>query len=339
MKGELAVTKHIPVIGITMGDAAGVGPEIITKVLSDSDIYSICRPIVYGDAKVIAQAVKLLNLSLTVNKVSDPADGKYTAGIIDVLQVGESVTLVPGRVQPELGKAVVQYISTATKHAAEQKINAIATAPVNKEAVHKSGIPFSGHTELLAELTNTKNFAMMLTGGKLRVIHVTTHVSMREACRLIKYERVFEVIEIAYNGLKALGFANPRIAVAGFNAHAGENGLFGQEEITEIIPAIAKAQEQGMNVSGPLPPDTVFLRASKGEFDIVVAMYHDQGHIPIKMLGFESGVNVTLGLPIIRTSVDHGTAYDIAWTGKADQRSMLEAIVLATTLARRTIEK
>jgi 4-hydroxythreonine-4-phosphate dehydrogenase len=239
------------------------------------------------------------------------------------------------------GKASVKYVEKVVEMALENKIDAIVTAPLNKEAMNLAGYDYAGHTEILAHLTKTKDYAMMLVAGQLRVIHVTTHVSMRDACELIKKDRVLTTIRLTDEVTKKMGVEAPKIAVSGFNPHAGESGLFGNEEIEEITPAIESAKKNNMNVIGPMPPDTVFLRASRGEYDAVVAMYHDQGHIPVKMLGFESGINVTIGLPIIRTSVDHGTAYRRAGLrlGTGDPTSLEEAMKLAVQMAKFDIEK
>jgi 4-hydroxythreonine-4-phosphate dehydrogenase len=231
------------------------------------------------------------------------------------------------------GNAAFEYVKKATELAMKKKIDAIATAPLNKEAMHKAGHVYPGHTEILAKFTEAKDYAMFLYDEALRVIHVSTHISLLDAIKGLRKERVAAVIDLAHNTMIKLGYENPRIAVAGINPHAGEGGLFGDEEIKEIIPAIKLKRSEGINVEGPEPPDTVFLRAKEGSFDVVVAMYHDQGHIPLKLLGFHSGVNITVGLPIIRTSVDHGTAFGKAWKGIANESSMKEAIKLAIKLA------
>jgi len=237
-------------------------------------------------------------------------------------------------VDARAGKAAFEYVAKGVELATKGEIDAICTGPLHKEALNAAGYHYPGHTEILADLSNTKDYAMMLPGGPLRVIHVTTHVSLRRACDLVKKERVLKVIELADKAMKQLGFAAPRIAVAGLNPHSGEGGLFGDEEIREIIPAVEEAKRLGYDVTGPVPPDTVFYRAAiKEHFDIVVVMYHDQGHIPLKVLGFETGVNVTVGLPFIRTSVDHGTVFGKAGKGTADPRSMSEALYLAARMA------
>lgn len=332
-----------PILGITMGDAAGVGPEIIDKALAKEEFYNIARPIVIGDASVIEDALKVAKVKVDINSVKDISEAKYEHGTIEVIDLKniQLSELKMGQVQAMAGKASVKYVEKVVEMALENKIDAIVTAPLNKEAMNLAGYDYAGHTEILAHLTKTKDYAMMLVAGQLRVIHVTTHVSMRDACELIKKERVLTTIRLTDEVTKKMGVEAPKIAVSGFNPHAGESGLFGNEEIEEITPAIESAKKNNMNVIGPMPPDTVFLRASRGEYDAVVAMYHDQGHIPVKMLGFESGINVTIGLPIIRTSVDHGTAYRRAGLrlGTGDPTSLEEAMKLAVQMAKFDIEK
>ncbi len=324
-----------PLIGITMGDGAGVGPEIIVKALTDKETYDYCRPLIIGDKGIMERAVSVVKAPVTVSGISDISEARFIFGTLDVLDLANLPADLPfSRVDGRAGKAAYEFIERAVKMALDGEIDAIATAPLNKEALSQGGCKYPGHTEILAALSGTKDYAMMLVSGPLKVIHVCTHVSMRKACDLITKERVLRIIKLAGETLRKMGITSPRIAVAGFNAHSGEGGLFGTEEINEIIPAIEESLKLGLAVTGPVPPDTVFYRAViKKEFDIVVVMYHDQGHIPIKLLGFETGVNVTVGLPFIRTSVDHGTAFDIAGKGIADSRSMSEAIRLAATMA------
>lgn len=327
---------QLPILAITMGDGAGCGPEIIVKALTDEKIYRLCRPLVYGDAQRLQTAASILKSPLKIISVSDAQQGTYQQGTMDVLDFANLPANLPfGKMDPRAGHAAYTYIETAVHQAMENKIAGIVTAPLNKEALHKGGHSFPGHTEILAQLSNTKDYAMMLAGDALRVIHVTTHVAMRDAADLIKKDRVLRIIRLADRTLRLLGLEQPRIAVAGFNAHAGENGLFGREDIDEILPAVEQAQQEGIAATGPIPPDTVFFRAAcRKEFDIVVVMYHDQGHIPIKLLGFDNGVNITVGLPFIRTSVDHGTAFDIAGQGIAKSISMTAAIDFAARLAK-----
>lgn len=325
-----------PIVGLTMGDPAGIGPEIIAKSMSDAALYEHCRPLVIGDVEILRRTVASLGLALVVHPTDQPSEGLYRHGTLDVLQAvtGDLSAITLGRVQPEAGKAAGECVVRATELALAGLIDAIATAPLNKDALNQAGYHYPGHTEMLADLTGAKDYSLTLIAGKLRVIHVTTHVSMRRALDLVDRASVGRIIRLADRFCRTIGVEAPRVAVAGFNCHAGENGLFGTEEIEHIRPAIDDARADGVDVSGPWPGDTIFYRASKGEFDIVVAMYHDQGHIPVKMLGFEAGVNLTAGLPIIRTSVDHGTAFDIAGKGVAGHGSMIEAVKLAARLAR-----
>ncbi len=325
-----------PIVGLTMGDPAGIGPEITVKATNDPELYRDCRPLVIGDVEVIRRTAASLGFDLTIHSTSEPSAGVYQYGTIDVLQAvtGDLSGIDLGVVQPEAGKAAGECVIRATELALAGSIDAIATAPLNKDALNQAGYHYPGHTEMLADLTGAKDYSLTLIAGKLRVIHVTTHVSMRRALDLVDRARVARIVRLADRFCRTLGVESPRVAVAGFNCHAGENGLFGTEEIDHIKPAIDEARADGVDASGPWPGDTIFYRASKGEFDIVVAMYHDQGHIPVKMLGFEAGVNTTAGLPIIRTSVDHGTAFDIAGRGIAGHGSMIEAVKLAARLAR-----
>ncbi|MBM7552075.1 4-hydroxythreonine-4-phosphate dehydrogenase PdxA [Thalassobacillus pellis] len=325
-----------PIIGITMGDGAGVGPEIIIKSLQNRRYSSDCIPVVIGDLKILKRAADIMVTDILFRQVHK-TDAIASLGsnqeilCYDLNLLPEDLSF--GEVSAEAGHAAYEYLKTAIELANEGRIDAIVTAPINKTALHKGGHPYPGHTEILAELTGTESYAMMLSSPKLKVIHVTTHVGLREAIDLIAPDRVYQVIKMAHHTLLKSGIPKPKIAVCGINPHAGENGLFGYgEEEEKIIPAVSRAQEEGMDVSGPLPADTLFFRAVRGDFDIVVAMYHDQGHGPIKVLGLDEGVNITAGLPIIRTSVDHGTAFDIAGKGTADEKSMLEAIRQAVEL-------
>lgn len=325
-----------PLLAITLGDPAGVGPEIILKALAQAEVYEQCRPLVIGDRRILERALPWVgNLGLTFDVVASPAAGQYAPNFITLLDLhnADPAEIPPGKVSAAAGRAAVEYVFRACDLTTSGETDAVVTAPLNKEAMNLAGFHFAGHTELLAERTGAKKVSMLLTGPKLRVVHVSTHVSLQEAIRRVTKQRVEEVIDLAQHSCQALGIAQPRIAVAGLNPHASEGGLFGDEEAREVIPAVQSARARGLNVSDPLPGDTVFLRATKGEFDIVVAMYHDQGHIPMKLLAFDSGVNVSMGLPIIRTSVDHGTAFDIAGTGKAREESMLAAMDVAVKMA------
>lgn len=325
-----------PILGITMGDAAGVGPEIIVKALADAALYEIARPVVFGDLKILERAARIVGGGLVCRAIERPSAGGEAPGVIDVMDLNNLPADLPfAKLDARAGKAAYEYIEAAVGLATRQEIHAVVTAPLNKEALRMGGCPHPGHTEILGALTGQKEYAMMLVSSELKVIHVTTHVSMRQACDLVKRDRVESVIRLADETLKLMGVAAPRVAVAGLNAHCGEHGLFGGEDEAEIAPAVEAAKRAGVNAHGPIAPDTVFHRAvSKREFDIVVVMYHDQGHIPIKVLGFETGVNVTVGLPCIRTSVDHGTAFAVAGTGKADSRSMTEALRLGAQMAK-----
>jgi 4-hydroxythreonine-4-phosphate dehydrogenase len=326
-----------PLIAITMGDPAGIGAEISLKALLDAEIYARCRPLVVGTLGVLEQTRHVLRSDQRLQPIANPGEGQYTLGTVDVLDLSAEHPgpFALGIAAPDNGAAAVAYVEKAIALATAGEVDAIATAPLNKEAMRAAGYPYDGHTELLAVRTGTKIYTMMLASGDFRVFHVSTHVSLRGAIERAKKTRVLQVIELAHREIQRLGVARPRVAVAGLNPHAGENGLFGEEEIHEIGPAVEEARARGWDVTGPVSPDTVFARAKRGDFDGVVAMYHDQGHIPFKMTEFELGVNVTVGLPIVRTSVDHGTAYDIAGKGVADARNMVQAIMLAAEMATR----
>src|SRR5262245_12944741 len=322
-----------PLLGITMGDPAGIGPEIVAKALSHPHVYDSSRPLVLGDLVSMQRAVALLGLDLAVVEIAAPAEGAFRHGRIEVLQAGAAPPepVAFGQLSAAAGRIGVEAVERAVRRTRAGAIDAIVTAPLNKESIALAGYSYPGHTEILAELTGQRA-AMLLVTQKLRVVHVSTHVSLRAAIDLVSTDRVLATIRLAQRAAADLGIAGPRVAVAGLNPHAGEAGRFGREEIEAIAPAIAAAQQEGIDARGPVPPDTLFHRASQGEFDIVVAMYHDQGHIPVKLLGFDEGVNVTIGLPIIRTSVDHGTAFDIAGRGIAREASMLQAIAVALQL-------
>ncbi len=341
------MSSEKPIIAISAGDPAGIGPEICVKALDQSALYLDARPLVICDPEIIKKAIAVCGLKLEMNEVEIPQQGKYIHGTIDVLQM-HNVDLKQfnyGEVSPMCGKASFEYVRKAIDLAMNGDASATVTGPINKESLNRAGIQFPGHTEIFAHYTATKNYAMMLADQEFRVIHVSTHVSMLEAIKNITRERVLNVIRLADNALKGMGITHPRIAVNGLNPHAGEHGLFGREEIDEIIPAIETARQQGILADGPHPPDTIFPKMKGGQYDIVVCMYHDQGHIPTKLTGFRynhqreiwegmSGVNITLGLPIVRVSVDHGTAFDKAGDGSANPESMVQAIQYATKLAK-----
>jgi 4-hydroxythreonine-4-phosphate dehydrogenase len=318
-----------------MGDGAGVGPEIIMKALGDETLYENCRPFVIGDTKIMQRAGRVVQSRLQVQTISNLEAAEFGYGCIECLDLNLLPDTLPfGQISAEAGHAAFMYLKKAIDLANDGSVDAICTAPLNKEALHKGGHIYPGHTEILAALTGTKDYSMMLSSPTLKVIHVTTHVGLVDAIQMIQPERVYKVIRLAHETLQKAGCALPRIAVCGINPHAGENGLFGYgEEEQKIVPAVEQAQKEGIRVVGPLPADTLFYRATKGDFDIVVAMYHDQGHAPIKVLGLEAGVNITVGLPIIRTSVDHGTAFDIAGTGVANELSIKEALRQAIELS------
>ena len=337
---------ELPLIGITMGDPTGIGPEIAAKALSNSVIYRICRPIVVGDAKVMHQASKIARAGLKINSIKEVEQGKYEYGTLDVydLENVDIERLAYGKVTRMAGKSSLDYIYAAIDLAIAKKIDATVTGPIHKEAIKLGGCPHPGHTEMFARRTQTEDYAMMMVEGKFRVVHVTTHVALKHVPSLIRKERVLKVIKLAHRAMKDLGIEDPRIVVPGLNPHASDGGLFGDEEEKEIFPAVQTAKEEGINVEGPIPPDTAFVKLTSGQYDVALAMYHDQGHIPHKLLCFDwdrksgdwksiSGVNVTLGLPVIRTSVDHGVAYGKAGEGRASPDSLIQAIKLAAQLA------
>lgn len=326
-----------PLLAITLGDPAGIGPEIIIKALQDHRIYEFCRPLVIGDRRILARAASWLQIPPPAfDVIQEPNQGTYVPGIITLqdLANADPGQIKSGVINAIAGRAAVEAVFRACDLALSGAVDAIVTAPLNKAAMNLAGFHYAGHTELLAERTSASQVSMLLTSSQLRVVHVSTHVSLTEAIRRVTVDRVEKVIDLAQTSCQALGIEQPRIAVAGLNPHASEDGLFGDEERLALQPAIERARARGLQVSDPQPPDTVFLRATKGEFDIVVAMYHDQGHIPMKLLAFDNGVNVSIGLPIIRTSVDHGTAFDIAGTGQARADSMIAAIEVAVQMAR-----
>lgn len=328
-----------PRVGITIGDPAGIGPEIVTKAVTEPEVRDVCRPFIIGDASVIKNQARELGLIadfriISVNQLDSP-DGLDEPVIVDTNNVDAPIRW--GCVSASAGRAAIDAIEAAVKLCLAGKLDAISTAPINKEAIKLAGSPFPGHTEILSSLCGVSQSLMCFFAGDLKVFLLTVHCSLAEAIKAISRERVVGAIRLADRELRRFGMAGPRIAVAGLNPHAGEHGLFGSEEAREIEPAIAECREQhNIDVSGPFPSDTLFVRAWRGEFDAVAACYHDQALIAVKCLAFGAAVNVTLGLPIIRTSVDHGTAFDIAGRGVADHRSLVEAIKLAAQLARQT---
>ena len=326
-----------PIIAITMGDAAGVGPEIVVRALALEEIYALCCPLVVGDVDTLARARQMLGLNIDLHPVTEVQAARFEPGTIDVLDLAniDLARLEIGRVSSMAGRAAVEYVLKAGELALSGEVQAMATAPLNKEAMQLGGYDYIGHTEVLADLTGAPRCTTMLISGSLRVVHVTRHIPLREVADAITRERVLETIQLTAEGLPRMGVEKPRLGVAALNPHGGEGGLLGREEIEVIAPAVEAAQALGIDARGPYPADSIFFRAIGGEFDAVVAMYHDQGHIPVKTHGFESSLTVTLGLPIVRTSVDHGTAFDIAWRGLASPLSLIEAIRLAAEMARR----
>ena len=321
-----------PVIGITMGDPLGIGPEILVKALEHPGLFDICRPLVIGDCHVMERAISQFSPSMDLHHVTGQAAGRYEPGSISLLAVSElsPVMTAQGPMTPDIGRAMADYITTGVTLAVNQIIAALVTCPITKTGLILAGSPFHGHTELLASRTSTRKFAMMLAGDRLRVVLVTIHIPLAKVCASLTLDKIVDTILLTRNALQTrFNIPHPRLAVAGLNPHAGEDGLFGMEEKKIIAPAVHAAQQKQVDVQGPLPPDTVFCHAMNNRYDAVVCMYHDQGLIPFKLIHFADGVNITLGLPIIRTSVDHGTAYDIAWQGKADPLSLVQAVKAA----------
>lgn len=328
----------LPVVAVTMGDGAGIGPEVIVPALLEPATQSRCNPVVIGDAKRLAQAAALLGSTAEIVTVATVADARQVPGRINVIDLDLLPDDLPwGQLSAAAGHAAYEYIRVASELAVRGEVQAICTAPLNKEALHAAGHVFPGHTELLAHLTGTEEVSMMLSTPKLKVIHVTTHIGLIDAVRRIEPGLVECTVRRGHDALVRAGNPDPKIGVCGINPHAGENGLFGYgEEEEKIIPAVEKLVADGIDVHGPLPADTAFFLAGRGDYDLIVAMYHDQGHGPVKVLGIEAGVNITVGLPVIRTSVDHGTAFDIAGKGIAEAGSMVEALRQAAELASST---
>ena len=324
-----------PIIAITIGDPAGVGPEVTVKALAREEVWECCRPLVVGDASVLERAAALMGGTLTLHPIWQASEAQFNHSQPDVLDLHnvDLTALQPGQVSAAAGKASVQYIERAVELGQASEADAITTGPINKAALKAASIPYIGHTELLSALLGEERVTTMLATTGLRVVHVTRHVPLAQVAERITREGVLETIRLTHVGLRQMGIPHPRLAVAALNPHGGDKGLMGREEIDAIGPAVEAARAEGIEAAGPIPADSVFFRAIRGEFDVVVAMFHDQGHIPIKTHGFERSVTVTLGLPIVRTSVDHGTAFDIAWQGVASEESMVEAILLAAQLA------
>lgn len=329
--------SNLPLLGITMGDPVGIGPEIIPKALSNPRVWRCCQPVVYGDANRLSAGVASTGVRLhfsEISSITEAREGKDSIPVINPAAM-DTEKLEWGQPTPISGKAMSAYLNAAIDDAIAGRVAAIATGPINKLALKMADIHFSGHTEILARRTGTRNYAMMLAGSRLKVVLATIHIPLEQVPRALTAQGISAIVSLTDHALKTrFGLPVPRIAVAGLNPHAGESGLFGSEEERTIIPAIGLSASQGIAVTGPHPPDTVFFRASQGAYDAVVAMYHDQGLGPFKMIHFDDGVNTTLGLPIVRTSVDHGTAYDIAGTGQASPESMVTAITMAANQAR-----
>ena len=339
--------SSLPIIAITMGDPASIGPEIAVKALKDKKVYEICRPLIAGDAGVFEKIITELGLDVKINRIEKPADAGFAFGTIDVVDLKnvDASKLEYGKIDAMCGEASFRSVEKVIQLALAGEVDATVTGPINKKSINEAGHHFAGHTEIYAHYTNTKKYAMLLVEDHINVIHVSTHVSLRQACDLVKKDRILEVIELLRKGLTSLGKTNLKIGVAGLNPHAGDSGLFGTEDDLEILPAVEEARSRGYDVEGPVPPDTMFAKAATGAYGGVVAMYHDQGHIPFKLAGFRwnaekqqmdsvKGVNITLGLPIIRTSVDHGTAFEIAGKGIASPDAMVLAIESAVQLSR-----
>ena len=342
--------ETLPVIGISMGDPAGIGPEIAAKALALRSVYDYCRPLVVGDGAAMEQGARIAGAKLKVRRIQEVSQARFEYGTMDVIDLGnvDMAELRHGRVSAMAGNAAFQAVKKVIELALADEIDATVTGPINKESMNKAGHHFTGHTEIYAHFTHTRDYTMMLAEGSLRVVHVTTHCSLRQACDLVKKDRVLAVIKLAHQGMKSFGIEKPRIGVAGLNPHAGDGGLFGWEKEREIRPAVEEAMGMGIDADGPVPADTLFSKARGGWYDIVVAMYHDQGHIPLKVVGFTwnekekkwnsvSGINVTLGLPIIRASVDHGTAFGKAGKGTANPESLIIALEYAARFARERI--
>ncbi len=339
--------SYKPILGITMGDPASIGPEIAIKALLQKNIYEICRPILVGDAGVFQHIIERLNLQAKINPVNNVADAGFEFGVIDVYDLKNVAIdkLVFGEISAMAGEAAFQSVKKVIELAMAGELDGTVTGPINKKSINEAGHHFAGHTEIYATYTGTKKYAMLLVEDKMKVIHVSTHVSLRQACDLVKKDRIIEVTQLLHDGMISLGETNLKIGIAGLNPHAGDSGLFGIEDDLEIAPAVAEARSMGFDVEGPVPPDTMFAKAATGYYGGVVAMYHDQGHIPFKLTGFKwnseknqmdsvKGVNITMGLPIIRTSVDHGTAFEIAGKGIASADAMVLAIESAVQLSK-----
>jgi 4-hydroxythreonine-4-phosphate dehydrogenase len=325
-----------PAIAITMGDPCGIGPEVVVKALADPRVYASCRPVVVGNTYAMQQAVKLTGLPLRINETEDPTTAGEYPDVVDVVDIHnlnpEDITV--GQISIPCGKAAMEWVSKAGQLALAGIVDGLATAPLNKEAASLAGYQSIGHMELLQELSGARTVATMLLAKNLRVVHLTTHRSLRVACDYVKKDRILDYLQLTHDSFVKWGFSSPRIAAAALNPHGSDGGLLGNEEADEIAPAVGAARERGINAFGPVPADIIFHQAIQDRYDAVLAMYHDQGHIPVKVYGFEESITANLGLPFVRTSVDHGTAFNIAGKGIAQHTSMLESIRLAVALAR-----
>ena len=332
-------------LAITMGDPAGIGPEIAVKLFAEASIFSLCRPLLIGNSGIISRIIELSGSGLEINEISEVADARFERGVIDIYQIAsEGLDRIRfGELSAESGDLAFRSVKASIDLALEGKVDGVVTGPIQKEAMQKAGHLFSGHTEIFAHYTDTRKYAMLLADEDFRVIHATTHVSLREACDLVTKERILDVTELLHDVLQKMGIREPRIGVAGLNPHSGDGGIFGREEEAEITPAIIEARKKGILADGPVAPDILFVQAAGGKYDGCVAMYHDQGHIPFKFKSFKwnlkegkidraSGVNITVGLPIVRTSVDHGTAFDIAGKGIASPDALMQALHYAVKL-------
>ncbi len=326
-----------PLLGITVGDPAGIGPEVCLKAVQDPRT-GVARLLAIGSLQALERARGVVPAPPALRAVVSPADARFEPGVLDVIVAPSDRTVPVGELSAEAGQIAFEGVAQAVDLAVAGEIDGIVTAPLNKEAIALAGHPYPGHTEILADLTGTRDFAMMLTAHKLRVVHVTTHIGIRDVLERVTTARVLTTIRLAHRALLDMGLTNPSVGVSGLNPHAGEGGLFGDEEATTILPAIEQARVEGIDATGPWPADTLFGRAVHGDFDVAVAMFHDQGHIAVKVLGFETGVNATIGLPIVRTSVDHGTAFDIAGTGTAGHDSLVEAVLVGAAMAKARLD-
>jgi 4-hydroxythreonine-4-phosphate dehydrogenase len=325
-----------PAIAITMGDPCGIGPEVVVKALADPRVYASCRPVVVGNIYAMEEAVKLTGLPVKIQESIDPSLGGQNLSSIDVVDIHNlnPEDIAVGQITPACGKAAMEWVTKAGELAMAGVVDGLATAPLNKEAASQAGYQSIGHMELLQEMSGAKTVATMLMAKNLRVVHLTTHRSLRLACDYVKHDRILEFLGLTHDSFVTYGFSKPRIGVAALNPHGSDGGLLGAEEETEIGPAVLSAQRKGIDAVGPIPADIVFHQAIQGRYDAVLCMFHDQGHIPVKVYGFEESITANLGLPFVRTSVDHGTAFDIAGKGVADHLSMLESIRLAVALAK-----